>query len=180
MSWSLSSPSGQAVSRSKGVLPELPVVIGRGTPFQGLRVDSCLTLRNELLEEVHLLTKQETLLGGGLWVESSRVREPRRASLPRGVRSQVLWSWDSFPGCLANHLACPIVWFRVLPGGTCISQPRWIPGRRTLGDWSSPSSFGPSWILPVSFWSKHHGTFFCETTWASGLGQGRWFWSTVP
>ena len=29
-----------------------------------------------------MLTKQETLLGRGAWVESSRVREPRRTTLP--------------------------------------------------------------------------------------------------
>ena len=31
-----------------------------------------------------MLTKQEMLLGKGTWVESSRVREPRRTSLPCG------------------------------------------------------------------------------------------------
>ena len=35
----------------------------KGDPFQGWRVGSCLTLRNELFEETHMLTKQETLLG---------------------------------------------------------------------------------------------------------------------
>ena len=29
-----------------------------------------------------MLTKQEILLGKGTWVESSRVREPRRTALP--------------------------------------------------------------------------------------------------
>ena len=42
-----------------------------------------------------LLTKQEILLGKGTWVESSRVREPRR-TLPRGSQSRVLRSWLSF------------------------------------------------------------------------------------
>ena len=37
-----------------------------------------------------MLRKQETLLGRGAWVESSRVREPRRTALPRGSQSQVL------------------------------------------------------------------------------------------
>ena len=41
-----------------------------GTPFQGLRVDSCLTLGNELSEETHVLPKQETLLGQGAWTET--------------------------------------------------------------------------------------------------------------
>ena len=35
-------------------------------------MDSCLTLRNELSKETHILTKQEALLGRGTWVESRR------------------------------------------------------------------------------------------------------------
>ena len=53
-----------------------------------------LTLRNELSEETHVLTKQEILLGKGTLVESSRVREPRRTALPHGSQSPVLWCWD--------------------------------------------------------------------------------------
>ena len=60
-------------------------------PFQGPKLGSCLTLGNELSEETHVLTKQEILLGKGTWVESSRVREPRRTALPHGSQSQVLW-----------------------------------------------------------------------------------------
>ena len=63
----------------------------KGDPFQGWREDSCLTLRNELFEETHVLTKQETLLGRGSWLESIRVREPRRTALPCGWQSRVLW-----------------------------------------------------------------------------------------
>ena len=37
----------------------------------------CLTLRNELSEETHMLTKLETLLRRGTWAESRRVRELR-------------------------------------------------------------------------------------------------------
>ena len=50
----------------------------KGDPFQGLKMGSCLTLRKELSEETHVLTKQEILLGKGTRVESSRVREPRK------------------------------------------------------------------------------------------------------
>ena len=35
-------------------------------------------------EETHVLTKEEILLGKGTLVESSRVREPRRTTLPHG------------------------------------------------------------------------------------------------
>ena len=63
----------------------------KGDPFQGPKLGSCLTLGNELSEETHVGTKREILLGMGTWVESSRVREPRRTALLRGSQSQVLW-----------------------------------------------------------------------------------------
>ena len=47
-------------------------------PFQGL------TLGNKLSQQTNVLTKQKTLLGRGIWAESSRVREPRRTALPSG------------------------------------------------------------------------------------------------
>ena len=37
----------------------------KGDPFQGPKLGSCLTLRNELSEETHVLTKQDMLLGKG-------------------------------------------------------------------------------------------------------------------
>ena len=46
-------------------------------PFKGLGEGSCLTLGNELSEETHVLTKQETLLKRSIQRESSKVREPR-------------------------------------------------------------------------------------------------------
>ena len=61
---------------------------------------SCLTLRNELSKQTHKLTKQEIFLERGTWLESSRVREARRTSLPHGSQVQVLWGWDYFLGCL--------------------------------------------------------------------------------
>ena len=59
----------------------------KGGPFPGPELSSCLTLRNELSEETHVLTKQKTLLGRGTRAESSRVREPRRTALPCGSQS---------------------------------------------------------------------------------------------
>ena len=66
----------------------------KADPFQGPKLGSCLTFGNELSEEIHVLTKQEILLGKGTRVESSRVREPKRTALPRGSQSWVLWGWD--------------------------------------------------------------------------------------
>ena len=70
-----------------------------GDPFQSPKLGSCLTLRKELSEETHVLTKQEILLGKGTWAESRRVREPRRTTLVFTVIAFVSgWS-------LANHSA---------------------------------------------------------------------------
>ena len=60
-------------------------VLQEGDPFQGPKLGSCLTFRNELSEETHVLTKQEILLGKGTQVESSRVREPRRTVLAHSL-----------------------------------------------------------------------------------------------
>ena len=54
-----------------------------------------------------MLSKQETLLGIGAWMESSRVRKPRRNVLP----------WDCSVGLYGNW-----VYLWILPGGTCVSQ----------------------------------------------------------
>ena len=56
-------------------------LLQEGGLFQGQKLGSCLTLGNELSKETHVLTKQEILLGKGTWVESRRVREPRRTGL---------------------------------------------------------------------------------------------------
>ena len=78
-------------------------VAGRGTPFR-TQNGSCLTLRNELYEETHVLTKQEILLGKGIHVESSKVREPRRTALPRGWQSRGFMVMGLVSGVsLANH-----------------------------------------------------------------------------
>jgi len=79
----------------------------KGNPFQGPKLGPCLTLGNELSEETHALTKQEILLGKGTWVESSRVREPRRTALLCGISFWVVFiltqspSWWCTP-CSAN------------------------------------------------------------------------------
>ena len=93
----LTGPKAQSCSKAKVVLGltfqgsfqgtsvHWPLCCRKRDPFQGPKLGSCLTLRNELSEETHVLTKQEILLGKGARVESRRVREPRRTALPRGV-----------------------------------------------------------------------------------------------
>ena len=78
-------------------------------PLQGSWVSFCLTLRNELFEETHAMTKQETFLGRGAWVESSRVREPRRTALPRDCQGfmlpDCLWPIILSQGFLVTHVS---------------------------------------------------------------------------
>ena len=71
--------------------PQPPGVAGSRTPSRAQKRALCLTLRNGLSKETHVLTKQEILLGRGAGAESSRVREPRRPALPRGSQSLVVW-----------------------------------------------------------------------------------------
>ena len=79
-------PSGQDVSLSEEESHQVAIFYRKEDSFQGPKLGSCLTLRNESSEETHVLTKQEILLGKGTRVESSRVRERRRTgqSAPTG------------------------------------------------------------------------------------------------
>ena len=117
----------------------------KGDPFQGPKLGSCLTLRNELSEETHALTKQEILLGKGTRVESSRVREPRRTALPMACSLRFYGDGISFQVVFSQSF-----WLRVLPAGARLVQPRWMPERRILGSgrtWGV--SFRPFRTLPV-------------------------------
>ena len=114
-------------------------------PFQGLKLGSCLTLRNELSEETHGLTKQEILLGRGTQVEGRGVREPRRTALPPGCSLRFYGDGISFRVVFSQSF-----WLRVLSGGTGIIQPRWMLERRILGGGRTcVSPFDLSRTLPV-------------------------------
>ena len=71
-------------------------VAGRGNPFQGPKLGSCVTLGNELSEETHVWTKQEILLEKSARAENSAIREPRRTALPCGLQSWVYGDGISF------------------------------------------------------------------------------------
>ena len=101
----------------------------KGSPFQGPRVGSCLnTWKWVVWGDTHA-DKGRDFIGKG---HPGRVqgREPRRTALPGGLQSQVYGNWVSFWIIFGQS-----VWFRVLPGGSNITQPRRIPVRRILGDW---------------------------------------------
>ena len=116
----------------------------KGDHFQGLKRGSCLTLGNELSEETHVLTKHETLLGRGNQVEIRRVKEPRRTVLNTSVARSLRFCGN---GISFQVVSGQLLWLRVLPGGACITQPRWNP-KRILGGgrkcgvtfWAFPNS----------------------------------------
>ena len=195
--------------------------------------------------------KRETLLGRG--------REPRRAALPRGSQSWVLWGCDYFLGCLREEKgreaaqSCPTLfdpmdcslpgssihrifqarvlewgaisfsrgssqprdwtqvsrtvgrrftvwatrevlrvvlgqsfWLRVLPDGTDIAQPRWVPARRVLGAGRITVSFselaGPrclsrtplvadGFLVPCSLQEPRHKTTHSVVTMMPGQDE---------
>ena len=87
------------------------MVAGKGDPFQSPREGSFLALRNELSEETHVLTEQETLLGRGTRAERSRVREPKGIALPRGSLSWVLRGWSESSGCFRSIILTRGPWW---------------------------------------------------------------------
>ena len=90
----------------------------------------CLTLRNELSKETHMLIKQEILLGRGTWVESRRVREPRRTALPCELQSWVFMVMGLVSGLsLANHSDSESF---LVVNGECLVPPTWMPVRTIL------------------------------------------------
>ena len=109
----------------------------KGDSFQGPKVGSCLTLRTKLSKETRVLIKQEILLGGAL---------PGRKQEGKGTQENCCHM--ACIGFYGDGISFRVVsgqsfWLRVLPGGTCIAQPRWMPARRILGG---------GWTHSVTFW----------------------------
>ena len=77
--------------------------------FQDLRVGSCLTLRNALIEETHVLTRKDTLLGKDIPVVKKA--EHRRTD------ALELWCW--------RRLESPLDWKEIQPVNPKGNQP-WI------------------------------------------------------
>ena len=120
----------------------------KGDPFQGPKVDTCLTLGNALSEEIHVLAKQKTLLGWGPLEESSRIREPRRSTLPCQACS------FRFYGNRISFLGCPWPVILLMPIFGPTQSPSWwcmhvtdkMNSWRFLGDWQ-----GKLWTSVSSF-----------------------------
>ena len=80
-------------SQWRRVPARVTICCRKGDSFQGPKLGSFLTLGNELSEEIHVLTKQEILLGKGTWVESSRVKKPSRKPTVSEVPPPVSCFW---------------------------------------------------------------------------------------
>ena len=127
----------------------------KGHPFQGPNLGSFLTLGNELSKERHVLTKQKTLSGSDTWVESSRVRGPRRTALPHGSQPQVLWD------CMGMRLVSGLSLASLarLMFGLAQGASWWLPHLsqdrfQCQGFWETAPllpPMGPTQILQVSF-----------------------------
>ena len=115
---------------------------GRGDTFQGPRVGSCLTVRNELSEET-CADKTRDFIGKG---------HPGGEQQGQGTQENSSATWLAVLGFMGMELVSGLslaksFWLRVLPGDTRIAQPRWMPARRILGGgWTR----GVSWTLSVS------------------------------
>ena len=114
-----------------------PPCCRKGDPSQGVNVGSCLTLRNELSEEIHVLTKQEILLG----------RVPRWRAVGWGSQGGLLpLMWlpvlGFFDGISLRVVFSQSLWF---------TQPRRILGggrTRGVSFWPWPNS--SSWWRLIS------------------------------
>ena len=104
-----------------------------------------------------MLTKQETLLERGGQAESRSVRNWR----------ELLCTWLTVSGFMVMGLVSGLSLTnhsdsRVLPGGTCIVQPRWMPTRRILGGgrtrgisfWPFPNFSDWWWLVSSMFLTR--------------------------
>ena len=87
----------------------------KGNPFRGPRASSCLALGNELSKETWA-DKARDFIGKGTQAENSRLREPRRATLPCGSQSRFYGDGISFQVVFGLS-----PWLRVITGGARIA-----------------------------------------------------------
>ena len=110
--------------------------------------------------------KERHFIGKGTRVESTRVGSPGKllCHIARSLR---------FYGDEISFLVVfgQSFWPRVLPGGTHIAQPKWIPAIRILGGgwtygvsfWPFPNSSGWWWLISSVFLTK---TSYSKTAYA--------------
>ena len=67
------------------------LVLQEGEPLPGPETGHLSNTWKGIVQGDTCADKARGVIGKGHWVESSRVREPRRTVLPRGLQSRVLW-----------------------------------------------------------------------------------------
>ena len=117
--------------------------------FQGPRVGFCLSLRNELSEETHVLTKQDR------WGVPYWEGEPWQRAGVSGNPGRLLCHVAHSLSFYGDRTSFWVVfglsfWLRVLPGGACISARMILGGGRTHGISFWPFLNSSSWWWRIS------------------------------
>ena len=100
-------------------------MLQEGGPLPGPQTGLLFNIQKWIVWGNTCADKARDLIGKGHPVESSRLRG---TALPRGSQSQFYGDGISFQVVFSQ-----LFWLRVLPGGACLVQPRWMPERRILG-----------------------------------------------
>ena len=170
-SWPDSSDHGISQAR---ILEWIAIFFSRSCrkedPFQGLKLSSCLTLRNELSEETHVLRKQEILLG--------RVPGQRAAGWgsPGGPLCHVAHSLGFMDG-ISSRVVWPVI-LTQSPSRRCMRCSAKMVASEDLGGGRTRGvTLWP--VLTSSGWCCRIGSVFltrtswCETARAHGY-YGSW------
>ena len=134
----------------------------RGTPFQGPKVGSSNT-RKWIVWGETCVDKASDFIGKG------RLDEEQEG---KGTQENCSAMWLEVSGFMMVILSQSF-WLRVLPGGRCIVQPRWMPSRRILGGgwtrgvtfWPFPNSSSWWWLISSVFLTR---ASWCKITHANG------------
>ena len=123
------------------------------TWFLGARMLNglCLTQRNKLSEETHLLTEQETLLGRGARAENNRVREPRRTASA---------TWLKVSGFMVMGLASGLSLANQSDAGSFLVHMHALfskDGHQQGGFWEVAGLMGWRLLSPLEFSSNSSG-----------------------
>ena len=115
-SWPLSTLTSQDVSLSEEESHQSRHLLQEGGPLPGPETGLLSNTLKRIVLGDTCADKARDFIGKGTRVESRRVREPRRTSLPRGSQSGVVWWFYgdgiSFLWSLASHSMFSLYWWR--------------------------------------------------------------------
>ena len=146
-----------------------------GDPFQGLRVDSCLTWGDELSKETHSWKSNGLHWAGaqGRRAAGKRTQKTRSAT---GSKAWAFWWWDSFPRFLWPVILTlgPSWWRR-----RCSAKSRILRGGGTCGIsiWLFLNFSSCWWLVSSVLLTKISRRKMTHTDGTVVPGQGRWWQS---